>query len=136
MNLSLKSLSFSAKKPRMRLTQFRIQHPERDWLLGLLLAGILLCAGGGYAGWLFFSGVQDLGGELADEATTKKVYNHARVTQLLKDYDARAARFDALRNSGITPQRVTPDAPAAATTTTESVASTPAVAEDATEPVE
>ncbi len=123
-------MKFSLHLPSLRkgrapnFSKFRMIYPERDWLLGLILSAMVFCAGAGYAGWLFLAGMHNLddGAKAVGDPTT--IYNHEKVSRVLKDYEARAKHFEELSAHVKAPLASSPRASASATSSTQVASST------------
>ena len=92
----------------------RIMHPVRDWGVALLVAVLLFCGGGVYAGSTFLNEL-----DVTDRVYTPKVdtasYDYDVIASVLSEYHIRVETFNALRAD----RRFVVIPPAVSTTTPE-----------------
>ncbi len=118
MKFSFKNL-FSKKKSA-RVHAFRLVYPEREWFGGLLLAFLVFGGCAAYASFTFLASTERVDvGVVGESASHGVVYDREGVGRVLKEYSARAERFNTLRKDAPAPPPPPVATTSAATTKTE-----------------
>ncbi len=115
MNVDIRAYLKHLKVRRKSAHQFVLVRPEREWLLGLLCAGILFLGCSVFAGYLFYTTADSIerGPQLQIEST--QVYAREAVEHALTTYREKQKAFDALRSS-VAPLPAEPEGEGAPTT--------------------
>lgn len=86
------------KKKSARLHAFRLVYPEREWFGGLLFALLVFGVCAAYASITFLASTERIDTGVVGESVSRGVvYDREGVSRVLKEYSARAERFNTLR---------------------------------------
>ena len=110
-------LTKKIRRQARRLPDRRLMHPERDWLVALALAGLVLL-GGGLAAFWQFTGYLDIDSQVSVDHTSVPVLQQDDLERALEAMRSRNANFEAIQAT--VPATTTPTI----ATTSESVPDT------------
>jgi len=78
----------------------KIMHPERDWVIGLLIATIVFMSGAVYSGNKFVGYLNLIDEEVVADSTVVQ-YRQSSISAALGEYGERARKFEELRSDKV-----------------------------------